>query len=213
MVMVFQQFCGINAVLGYCNAIFKSASVSDTNLVTIIVSLIQFVFTLIACFVVDKSGRRVLLMIGGFTMTCCMFILGVYYDITIFNDGKSHFDIFHHRSVPLSSISWLSVLCVMLYIAVFSVGWGPIPWMLMSELFSPIARDTAGAFVNLMNWFCAFLVLKFYPQMQTAFHDQGVFWFFAGFSFLSFLFTLFFIPETKGKSLEEIQQYFTSKKR
>lgn len=212
MAMVFQQFCGVNAVLGYCASIFSDANVNNASLVSVVVSLIQIVFTLVSCFLVDRSGRRILLMISGFTMFVCMFILGVYYDVTIFNDGKKHVDLFHHRTVPASQISWLAVLCVILFIMAFSIGWGPIPWILMAELFPPLARDTAGAFVNLVNWLCAFLVLKFFPQMQKAFLQQGAFWFFSGFCLLSFLFTLFVIPETKGKTLEEIELYFTGRK-
>ena len=174
----------------------------------------QVIFTLIACLIVDKSGRRMLLMVGGFFMFLMLFCLGLYYDITIFDtklDGQ--IDIFHHRTVPVEKISWLAVTCVIIFIAVFSLGWGPIPWMLMSELFPPKARDVAGAFVNVVNWLSAFLVMKFFPQMKVALKDQGTFWFFAGFSLLSFLFTLFFVPETKGKTLEEIERYFTRKKK
>lgn len=209
MAMVFQQLCGINAVINYCNSIFVAANVTNASLVSVLVSIVQIVFTLFSCFMVDRSGRRILLMISGFTMFSCMFILGVYYDITVFNDGEKHVDIFDHRTVPVSSISWLAVLCVIVYIIAFSVGWGPIPWMLMSELFSPIARDTAGSIVNLINWLSAFLVVKFFPDMKAALYAQGVFWFFGGFAFLSFLFTLFFVPETKGKTLEEIESYFS----
>ena len=214
MAMVFQQFCGINAVIGYCNEIFESASVKNSSLVTIITSLAQIVFTLVACLIVDKCGRRLLLMVGGFFMFVVMFLLGVYYDITIF-DGPNlgQIDIFHHRTIPVAKISWLAVTCVITFIVMFSIGWGPIPWMLMGELFPPKARDVAGAVCNVVNWLSAFIIMKFFPQMKEALKNQGVFWFYAAFSLLSFLFTLFFVPETKGKTLEEIEQYFNLKKR
>lgn len=212
LAMVFQQFCGINAIITYCDSIFKSASVHNSSLISIIVSLIQIVFTLIACLIVDKSGRRLLLMVGGFCMFVVLFLLGVYYDITIFDDkSDGQIDIFHRRTVPVSEISWLAITCVIVFIIMFSLGWGPIPWMLMSELFPPKARDVAGAFVNVVNWLSAFLIMKLFPQMKDTFKDQGTFWFYAGFSLLSFLFTLFFVPETKGKTLEEIERYFIRK--
>ena len=214
MAMVFQQFCGINAVIGYCNEIFKSASVKNVSLVTIITSLTQIVFTMVAVLIVDKCGRRILLMIGGFFMFVVMFILGVYYDITKFEPPvEGQIDIFHHRTVPVGDISWLAVTCVIIFMIMFSIGWGPIPWMLMAELFPPKARDVAGAVCNVVNWSSAFLVVKFFPQMKEALKAQGVFWFYAGFSLLSFLFTLFFVPETKGKTLEEIEKHFQQKKK
>ena len=214
MAMVFQQFCGINAVIGYCAEIFESASVHNSSLVSIITSVVQIVFTMIACLIVDKLGRRVLLMVGGFFMFVVMFILGVYYDITIFDShNPGQMDIFHHRTIPVSKISWLAITCVMIFIVMFSLGWGPIPWMLMGELFPPKARDVAGAVCNVANWLSAFLIMKFFPQMKEGLKAQGVFWFYAGFSLLSFLFTLFFVPETKGKTLEEIEEHFNRKKR
>ena len=182
-------------------------------MVSIIVSLIQIVFTLVAVLIVDKSGRRLLLMVGGFFMFVVMFILGVYYDVTIFEPvPEGQITIFGHRTVPLGNISWLAVTCVIIFIMMFSIGWGPIPWMLMSELFPPKARDVAGATVNVVNWLSAFLIMKFFPQMQHALKNQGVFWFYSAFSLLSFLFTLLFVPETKGKTLEEIEQYFQKRK-
>ena len=154
------------------------------------------------------------MMMGGFCMFVVLFVIGVYYDVTIFEhklDGQ--IDIFHHRTIPVSKISWLAITCVIIFIIMFSLSWGPIAWMLMSELFPPKARDVAGAFVNVVNWLSAFIIMKFFPQMKIAFKDQGTFWFYSVFALLSFLFTLFFIPETKGKTLEEIELHFSRKKK
>ena len=211
MVMVFQQFCGINAVLGYCEDIFRFANVKNSSLVSIVTSVTLIVFTMVSCLVVDKCGRRLLLVLGGFFMFIVMFVLGLYFDITVFESPlPGQIDIFNHRTVPVNQISWLAVMCILIFMVMFSLSWGPISWILMTELFPPKAYGMAGAACNVTSWLGGFIVMKFFPVMKSSLRAQGTFWFYAGFSCLSFLFAYFFIPETKGKSLEEIEKYFKS---
>ncbi|XP_057309932.1 solute carrier family 2, facilitated glucose transporter member 8-like [Hydractinia symbiolongicarpus] len=212
MMMVFQQFCGINAVLFYDAKIFSTAGFKDAEGVSLAVGGTQVIATGVACLLVDKSGRRILLIIGGIVMFACTLLLGIYYDIAKLpkdTDEKqiSIFGSWSH-SVALSNISWLAVLCVLVYIIVFSLGWGPLPWLLMSEIFPPRARGLASGIVTLINWSFVFVVTYSFDSMTRTFYEQGTFWFFSGFSLLSFLFVLFFVPETKGKTLEEIEQIF-----
>lgn len=211
MMMVFQQLCGINAVMFYCVKIFDLAQLHDAKSVSLSVAATQVLFTAIACLVVDKTGRRSLLLIGGILMFICLFVLGIYYDIAdlAIKNPISIFGKYSH-TVPAHSISWLAVLCVVVYIAVFSIGWGPLPWVLMSELFPPRAKSLASGTVTLFNWLFVFIVTSLFHQMTLTLHEQGTFWFFAGWSLLSFLFVLFFVPETKGRTLEEIEEMFTN---
>ena len=206
MLMVFQQFVGINAILFYCKEIFTSAGVNWNA--PILTACVLFTFTIIACLVVDKFGRRILLLIGSVIMFVCMFLLGVYYDIvkTKGNDISIFGSVSH--TIPVAKISWLAITCVLLFIALFAIGWGPLPWVLMGELFPPRARGQASSIVTIVNLIFTFVITKTFSSFQDSFHQQGTFWFYAGFCLLSFVYTLFFVPETKGKSLEEIERIF-----
>ncbi|XP_047145277.1 solute carrier family 2, facilitated glucose transporter member 8 [Hydra vulgaris] len=209
--MFFQQFCGINAVLFFNAKIFSSAGFNDSKVVSLSVGATLVLATAVSCLIVDKSGRKVLLMVGSIVMFLCNFFLAIYYDIAKIplNVGQKTISIFGRNishSVPLNQISWLGVLCVIVYIAIFSLGWGPLPWLLMSEIFPPRIRGFASAVVTFINWSLVFLVTKSFQYMIKSFYEQGTFFFYSLFCLLSFFFVFFFVPETKGKTLEEIQQ-------
>ena len=117
--------------------------------------------------------------------------------------------------MPLASLS--------LFVFAFSIGFGPIPWLMMSELFAPEVqtftafkfctpqvKSLASSISTTFNWTLAFLVTKFFSTLVASISEAGAFWVFGGFTVLTFLFCLFFVPETKGKSLDDIQQLFRS---
>lgn len=210
MLMMFQQFCGINAVLFFDAKIFKSAGIDGADKVSLLVGGAQVLSTVVSCLIVDKLGRRLLLMVGSISMFLCTLLLGIYYDIAKIDNDENTISIFGKIShtVPLHQISWLAALCVIVYIIVFSIGWGPLPWLLMSEIFPPRARGFASGIVTFVNWLLVFVVTKFFHNMIVSFHEQGTFWFFSAFSLASFFFVFFCVPETKGKSLEDIEQLF-----
>lgn len=214
MLMVFQQFCGINAVLFYCAKIFEDAQITWNA--SILVAVVLFTFTIVACLLVDRFGRRILLLIGSVTMFICMFLLGLYYDIVITKPDPKDKDepicIFGHsicHTVDASKISWLAIMSLVLYTATFAVGWGPLPWVMMGELFPPRARGQASSMVTIVNLIFTFVITKTFQDFESKFHPQGTFWFYSVFCLLSFIYTLFFVPETKGKSLEQIERSFT----
>lgn len=206
MMMFLQQFVGINAILFFCDEIFRTAGIKWNA--SILAACTLFAFTIVACLIVDMFGRRILLLCGSVVMFICMFLLGVYYDLAKI-DGND-LSIFGHVShtIAVSKISWLAILCVMLYIAMFAIGWGPLPWVLMGELFPPNARGQASSMVTLVNLVFTFVIAKTFSSFKKELHQQGTFWFYAGFCVVSFIYTLFFVPETKGKSLEEIERTF-----
>ena len=105
-------------------------------------------------------------------------------------------------------LSWLSLTSVLVYIAAFSIGWGPVPWIMMSELLPSKTRGASSGICNLINWNVSFLVTKEFSDLETAITDYGAFWLFAGINFAGFIYVLFLVPETKGKTLEEIEVYF-----
>ena len=214
--MVIQQFCGVNAVIFNAASIFKDAGFDKAKLVSISVGLIQFVGTALACLLMDRAGRRILLWTMALAMCITLAGLGFYFEIYKAPNGtdstpasdtvsllgsKSH-------SVQASKISWLSILCLVLFNLAYAVAWGPIPWLVMSEIFPLKARGPASSLATLSNWLLAFVITKTYNSLVSGLTIQGTFWFYSGFSLLGFVFVVFVVPETKGKTLEEIEAMF-----
>ena len=191
--MIFQQFGGVNSILTYASKIVGQAGYDKPTVVSIVVAVVQFVATGISCLIVDKLGRRILLIVPGIVMAASMTILGC----------SNHFSGFP-RSVALISLS--------LYITGFSMGWGPIPWLAMSEIFPTRVRGIASGIATQVNWLGVFVVVKTYTQIELAFHSDGVFWFYGAVCLLSAIFVFFFFPETKGRTLEEIEELFSDRR-
>ncbi|KAL9961390.1 hypothetical protein ACROYT_G030315 [Oculina patagonica] len=218
--MIFQQFCGINAVLFNAAHIFAVAGFSNGKLVSIAVGLVQFVGTGLACLLMDKAGRRILLWTTALGMCLSLLGLGIYFEVYIpppkdsgsASDTVSLLGSISH-SVPANKISWLSILCIGLFILMFALAWGPVPWLVMSEIFPLRARGPASSFATVANWTLAFIVTYTYNSMVIALSIQGVYWFYAGCCLLGFIFVYLLMPETKGKTLEEIEALFDKDRR
>lgn len=125
-------------------------------------------------------------------MTLSTFTLGLYFYLKGAN-------------LDVSSITWLPLLSVSCYIIIFSLGFGPIPWMLMAEIFPSKIRSTACSVACLFNWICTFIVTKLFPILKSEWGPGVTFWCFTLCSGLGILFVYFFVPETKGKTLIEVQ--------
>ena len=217
--MVFQQFCAINAVLFNAASIFAVAGFKDGKLVSISVGLIQFFGTALGCLIVDRSGRRILLWTMAIGMCVSLVGLGVYFDITAPNtsDGSptsSTVSLLGSKghSIEASKLSWLSILCLLLLNLAFSLAWGPLPWLIMSEIFPLRARGPASSIATLSNWLLAFIVTNTYSSMVKGLTIHWTYWVYGIFCFVGFLFVYFFLPETKGKTLEEIEAMFDKDK-
>jgi SP family facilitated glucose transporter-like MFS transporter 8 len=178
-----------------CNTLFQSAgSTLEPSTATIIVGVIQMVATFISSLVVDRLGRRILLLISDFVMAICTLVLGIYFYLK------------NETSEDISNIGWLPVTSVCLFIIVFSLGYGPIPWMMVGELFGPQIKGFASSLSCVLNWVLAFVVTKLYSDLALAFGTHTTFWIFAVISAVGTVFVFFLVPETKGKTLYEIQQ-------
>ncbi|KAF4523518.1 hypothetical protein B566_EDAN013059 [Ephemera danica] len=192
--MVAQQLSGINAVIFYTDTIFQSAgSTIPSQYSVMIVGLVQVVFTVVAALVIDRLGRRILLLFSFSVMCFCTLLLGVclYY---IELNGS------------IESLSWAPLFLLCLYMVAFSMGAGPIPWLVLGELFPSEIKGTASSISALVNWLMAFLVTKFYSGLVEAINGSSTFWIFTGCLVLSVIFVFFMMPETRGKTLEEIQE-------
>lgn len=160
---------------------------------TIIVGAAQAVATWVASLVVDKLGRRPMLMMSIAVMALCTFTLGLYFYLK---------DQVHQN---VSDIAWLPLLSLSSYVIVFSLGFGPIPWMLLAEIFPSRIKGTASSLVCLFNWACVFVITKLFPVFKASFGAGITFWNFTVCCCVGILFVWVLVPETKGKSLLEVQ--------
>ncbi|XP_061508112.1 facilitated trehalose transporter Tret1-2 homolog isoform X1 [Anopheles gambiae] len=199
--MFFQQLSGINAVIFYNSAIFASANGGkEMSSASIIVGGIQVVATLLASVVVDKVGRRILLLVSDLMMAVSTILLAVYFQLKQDDPAK------------VDDLSWLAVLAVCLFIAMFSIGYGPVPWLMVGELFANNVKAFASPVAGVFNWLLAFLVTKVFTNLKDAMGEAGVFWLFSGISLLGTVFVFLVVPETKGKSLNDIQRLLAGEK-
>ncbi|XP_039717365.1 solute carrier family 2, facilitated glucose transporter member 8 isoform X2 [Pteropus medius] len=211
--MVFQQLSGINAVMFYAETIFEEAKFKDSSLASVVVGIFQVLFTAVAALIMDRAGRRLLLALSGVVMVFSTSAFGAYFKLTEeAPSNSSHVDLLAPISAEPAGASvglaWLAVGSLCLFIAGFAVGWGPIPWLLMSEIFPLHVKGVATGVCVLTNWLMAFLVTKEFSSLMEVLRPYGAFWLASAFCILSVLFTLCCVPETKGKTLEQITAHF-----
>ena len=191
-----QQFIGINVVLYYAPEIFKTmGAATDTALLQqIIVGAVNLSFTILAILTVDKFGRRPLMIIGALVMALSMFILGTT---------------FYTHSVGVGSL-----ICMLVYTAGFAMSWGPVCWVLLSEIFPNSIRSMVMSVAVASQWISNFLVSWTFPMLDknetlTAMFNHGFsYWIYGLMGVLAALFIWKMVPETTGKSLEEMESYW-----
>ena len=199
--MFFQQLSGINAVIFYTVSIFeKSGGSVDSNLSSIIVALANFFATLGSNLVIDRVGRKTLLNVSGFFMGLSLTVLGSFF-------------LFQHLDYNVSQFGFLPLASFIVYIVAFSIGYGPVPWLMMGEIFPSKVRGHAASVATAFNWTCSFAVTKFFNDLINSIGAHGAFWFFGLICFLSVFFVTMFVPETKGRSLECIEQHMLADKK
>jgi SP family xylose:H+ symportor-like MFS transporter len=198
MLSVFQQFVGINVVLYYAGNIFRNMG-ADTNsslLQTIVVGAINLLFTVVAIFTVDKLGRKPLMIIGALGMCVSMLALGTTF---YFND-----------------LGTITLICMLVYVASFAVSWGPVVWVLLSEIFPNSIRGAMSIAVA-AQWIANWIVSLSFPMLNDnhwltqQFHHGFSYWIYGVMSLLAAIFVWKFVPETKGKSLESIEHLWRKK--
>jgi len=160
---------------------------------------VQTFATAVCSLTVDKVGRKVLLLGSAFAMCVCTGVLGVFYYIQ------------EHDLETADKIGWLPVTSVCIFMAAFSIGYGPGPWIAMGELFSVKVKSFATSVCMFTNWGLCYVVGQFFISMQEGMHPYGAFWLFTGLTAFGFVVVLIFLPETKGKTLAEITDGFRSK--
>lgn len=191
VIAAFQQWCGINVIFNYAQEIFSAAGygVSDILFNIVITGVTNVIFTIVGMYTVDKLGRRSLLLFGAIGLTCIYAILGACY-------------YFH--------ISGMAVLVlVMLAIGCYAMTLAPITWVVISEIFPTRIRGMAMAVSTFSLWTACFVLTYTFPLLNSGLGAYGTFWLYGIICLLGFVFVKKNLPETKGKSLEEIENELT----
>ena len=188
---VFQQWCGINVVFNYAEEVFSAAGyeVSDILFNIVITGVVNLIFTFIAIRTVDRWGRRRLMLIGSLGLALLYGILGLSYML-------------HFQGLTI-------LVIVLLCIAVYGMTLAPVTWVILSEIFPNKVRGIAMALATTMLWVASSVLVLSFPYLNRGLNAHGTFWLYAGICLAGFLFIRKFLPETKGKSLEQIEKELT----
>nr|CAB3266214.1 solute carrier family 2, facilitated glucose transporter member 8-like [Phallusia mammillata] len=196
--MFLQQTSGINCVTFFLGSIFQSAGFTtkmELLLPQLLMSGTQVIFTTISSCFMDRLGRKLLLSLSGSFMAVSAATFGAYF---VLKENEGEF-------------TWLAFTSVMVYIAAFSLGIGAVPWVFASETIPVRAKGKCGGSLSAFSSISAFVITSVFYDLQNAITTQGTFWLFSGCCIVIVLFTIFLLPETKGKSLEEIERSYERK--
>ena len=188
VIAIFQQWCGINVIFNYAQEIFSKAGygVSDILFNIVVTGITNVIFTFVGMYLVDRMGRRALLLFGAAGLACIYAVIGAcyYYDI-----------------------KGLALLClVVAAIACYAMTLAPITWVVISEIFPNRLRGMAMGVATFALWAACFVLTYTFPLLNKGFGAYGTFWLYGLICVLGFIFIKKTLPETKGKSLEEIEK-------
>ncbi|KAF2459971.1 general substrate transporter [Lineolata rhizophorae] len=208
MLFLWQNASGINAINYYSPTVFRSIGITGTNtsfLTTGIFGVVKTSLTFVwILFLVDKCGRRIMLLVGATGGSLCMWFIGAY--IKVANAGGER----EGSDGGLDSGGIAAVFFFYLWTAFYTPSWNGTPWVVNSEMFSQDTRSLGQASAAANNWFWNFLISRFTPQMFLAM-NYGVYFFFASLMILSVIFVYFLLPETKSIPLESMDRLFEIK--
>lgn len=205
----FQQLVGINAVLYYAPHMFENMGASTNQAYwesATFVGVTMTVFTLAATFTVDRLGRKPLLVAGAFVMAVAMIVIGLLFDLHLVSAGG------HAAAGRASGASYLAIAAVVLYIMGFSFSWGPVVWVMLAEIYPNSIRGKAMSIAIGAQWIMNFVVSLTFPMLDGSvylnqhFNHGFAYWLYSAGAILAGLFVLRFVPETKGRTLESIQE-------
>ncbi|KAJ6619789.1 general substrate transporter [Mycena sp. CBHHK59/15] len=207
LTMFFQQWTGINAILYYAPSIFKSLGLTGNTtglLATGVVGIAMFLATIPAVIWVDQLGRRPVLISGAFLMAGCHFIVAIL--TGLYHDSWPSYVI---DSTCIAAAGWVACALVWVFAIGFGYSWGPCAWIIVAEIWPLSVRGKGLSIAASSNWMNNFIVGQVTPTMLTHL-GFGTFVFFGAFSLMGGLFVMFFVPETKGVTLEEMEEVFGS---
>lgn len=188
VIAVFQQWCGTNVIFNYAQEIFQSAgyAVGDVLFNIVITGVANVLFTILAIYTIDKLGRKALMMMGAGGLCGIYAILGVCY-------------YFHVTGIGM-------VILVVAAIACYAMTLGPCTWVLLAEIFPNRVRAIAVATSTFALWVGSATLTYTFPLLNNALGSYGTFWIYSAVCLAGLLFCIFMLPETKGKSLEQLEK-------
>jgi sugar porter (SP) family MFS transporter len=186
-----QQLVGVNTVIYYAPTILSDTGLTNSAALagTLVVGVTNVVFTTVAVLLLDQLGRRVLLNTGTCVILVALLVLGTYFSSRTLQD----------------SYGWVALAGLVLFIAGFAIGLGPVFWLMISEIFPAGVRGKAMSVTTMCNWGANFVVAQTFLTLSDWITTQGVFFLYASLAALALVFFVLRVPETGGKSLEEIQ--------
>lgn len=193
IVAVFQQWCGTNVIFNYAQEIFQGAGydVDNTFINIVVTGIANLIFTFVAIYTVDRLGRRALMLIGAGGLAAIYLMLGACY-------------YFHVSGIFM-------VVLVVLAIACYAMSLGPVTWVLLSEIFPGKVRGIAVATSTFALWMGSFTLTYSFPFLNQGLGTYGTFWIYTAICALGFVYFYRVLPETKGKSLEELENKLVKK--
>jgi len=192
-----QQATGINTVIYYAPTIFQLAGFSSAKvsiLATIGVGVVNVLMTVVAVWFMDKIGRRPLLFVGLIGMTISLGVLGLAFSLPDLS----------------GMLKWIAVGSLVCYIASFAISLGPIFWLIIAEIYPLRVRGRAMSMATVANWFFNFVVALTFLKLIERMGKAETFWLYAGISLVGLFFCILFVPETKSRTLEEIEEHLHS---
>lgn len=196
LLFALQQLSGINIIMYYSPTIYQKAGFTETNqqlLASLLNGLVFVIATVVGTWIVDRVGRKKLFFIGSVGMLCFLIVLG-----TIYNGAFDYY--------PLRSRMFLAIFAILGHIAFFAISLGPIPYLIMSELFPLRIKESGMALVSCSNWSFNLVVSTSFLSIVNSLTIAYTFYFYAFCTFLGIIFVFFFMPETKDISLEQIEK-------
>jgi len=187
-----QQITGINTVIYYAPTIFRAAGMSSASvaiLASVGVGIVNVLLTLVAMQLIDRVGRRPLLLISLAGMALSLFVLGLAFSLPQLS----------------GSLGWIAVASLMVYVGSFAVGLGPVFWLILSEIYPLRIRGRAMSIGTAANWITNLIVALSFLTLTQVLGKPATFWLYGAVSVGAWFFAYFLVPETRGKSLEEIE--------
>lgn len=193
IIAVFQQWCGTNVIFNYAQEIFQGAGydVDNTFINIVVTGIANLIFTFVAIYTVDRLGRRALMLIGAGGLAAIYLMLGACYYFQV------------------SGI--FMVVLVVLAIACYAMSLGPVTWVLLSEIFPGKIRGIAMAASTFALWMGSFTLTYSFPFLNQGLGTYGTFWIYTAICALGFVYFYRVLPETKGKSLEDLENKLIKK--
>lgn len=183
---------GINAVVQYAQIIFDQTNINvEGKYLTMILGFVQLIFMIVCMMITDRIGRKPLLLISTIGSACSTTIVAMYFTLQYYD-------------MDTSKITWLAAIGVFLYIIMYSLGLAPLLFILTSELFATNVKALGSMITIVVLNVYAFIVMKLYPLIAETAGKHVPFWIFTVCSFIFALLTFFYVPETKGKTLEQV---------